>query len=414
MTPAHGETPRQLGVLPRNEVIARVSDDSVLSEAIRRVGDTIPSFKLAWESRAPAQDQFIAIIALKDGPNLIPAGILVTGMDEKGTHGRFIEHSPSQITSENFYCQWEQIIDWRYRDTMHMKGGDVYNVLLRRLEPEIRRTITDDVPFLTKREDAVSPELHDLLCDIANGRNGGIAERIAAFKGSHFRFPIPQDELDVTPVHTPLLSIAEFICMYGNEVALAIARQQGLIDTEASGNDSLLAMSCMAGNTRTTKELIAMGCNIDDADGDGGLSPLSLAAGSGRLDIVKLLLDAGADPNLRAFDHRTPIFFASSADIAQVLLDAGASVSARNYEGRTAVDSAIAFKRPQVAAFLREKGIPSQTRDADSDVTLEQDEIYQLLSESGGASDAELSLLQKALTIDYGLVLPTRYLLGED
>ena len=120
MMHTHGETFMRLDAACRNSVLEWTSDSPALCEAIRRAGDTIPLFEAAWESRARAQDQFIAVIAIKAGATTTPAGILVANMDAKGVYGRLIEHSPSRIQSTEVCCQWEEVIDWRYRDAMHL------------------------------------------------------------------------------------------------------------------------------------------------------------------------------------------------------------------------------------------------------------------------------------------------------
>ncbi len=109
-------------------------------------------------------------------------------------------------------------------------------------------------------------------------------------------------------------------------------------DDRASGAD-LLSWAAFGGATATTKLLLARG-----ADADRGA--LQAAAGSGRLDVVRMLIDAGADVNRRdRATGRTPLHAAVAAgpsgdapDIVTVLLTAGADVNATTSDGATALD----------------------------------------------------------------------------
>ena len=72
---------------------------------------------------------------------------------------------------------------------------------------------------------------------------------------------------------------------------------------------------------------------IDTPAGDQSVTPLAAACMTGRLDIVRLLLDYGANPNALSPRKRTPLFYATSTrqerdrlDIIRRLLEAGADV----------------------------------------------------------------------------------------
>lgn len=56
--------------------------------------------------------------------------------------------------------------------------------------------------------------------------------------------------------------------------------------------------------------LVAAGAAVEDADGEDGLSPLMAAANDGRLEAVRALIEAGADPH-RISDGDDAYYFAA-------------------------------------------------------------------------------------------------------
>jgi uncharacterized protein len=101
-----------------------------------------------------------------------------------------------------------------------------------------------------------------------------------------------------------------------------------------------------------------------------GASPLSEAAAAGNADVVKALLEAGADATaLSTADGETVLMTAAragNADAVRALLDRGADVNARErYKGQTALMWAAAERHPGVVKLLLERGADWRVRSFD-------------------------------------------------
>lgn len=108
--------------------------------------------------------------------------------------------------------------------------------------------------------------------------------------------------------------------------------------------DSALTIAIKQGSTAVVEDLINHKAKVDIADQTFGLTPLHIATTGKNLEMVKLLLSKGANPNSRDKNQRTALHFAvsiSSAtvdatfDMEETLLNAGADVNAQDVLGCT-------------------------------------------------------------------------------
>jgi ankyrin repeat protein len=91
-----------------------------------------------------------------------------------------------------------------------------------------------------------------------------------------------------------------------------------------------------AGDRRAFKKLLGENPKAANLKGPGGSTPLMYAALYGDSDSVRLLLDSGADPNLRNEAGATALMWAlADAEKTRVLLEYRADANARSDDGRT-------------------------------------------------------------------------------
>jgi ankyrin repeat protein len=103
------------------------------------------------------------------------------------------------------------------------------------------------------------------------------------------------------------------------------------------------------GRVEMVRALLEMGA--DPNASSLGETPLYVAVRSDEYKIVKLLLDAGADPNIRTSpDNWYPLQKVKSVATLQLLLDAGVDVTYRDYFGKSPIDY---HSDPEIIAVLK-------------------------------------------------------------
>lgn len=191
-------------------------------------------------------------------------------------------------------------------------------------------------------------------------------------------------------------------------VRLVLAHGADAKAKDATGTTALM-WAAMNGNIETTKLLLEKGSDINAVTIEsfervkngplelGSFTPLISALPYGPPELVKLLIDAGANVNARDTRGMTPLMLAVSTDrpdprITKLLLARGADASIRSKHGETAFDWAKKFRNPEVfkalgmpaAATLTAVPIAAATQQNNADVKASVEKSLALLQRTNG------------------------------
>ena len=190
----------------------------------------------------------------------------------------------------------------------------------------------------------------------------------------------------------------------GVRVAQLLLERGADVNTRRHDHQTPLHVASYFGNVEIVRLLLDHGADSEaNAEGDYGSKPLhSLSCGKFKYQedgvrVVELLLDRGADVNTRRDDHWTPLHLATICgkfDIAQLLIDRGAEVNAVDNFGKTPLHEVSRNKyEPQedgvrIAQLLLDHGadVNAKSSAGDTPLTLasrsENIELAELLKHS--------------------------------
>jgi ankyrin repeat protein len=131
--------------------------------------------------------------------------------------------------------------------------------------------------------------------------------------------------------------------------------------------------AAIQGDMARIEELLAGDRSLVSALSPDGWTPLHLAAFFGKVDVVRLLLNKGAQVNARSTNamENMPLHAAAAGrhvDVIKVLIDHGATVNARQHGGWTPLHAAGQNGDLETAKVLVEGGADVQSR-ADNNQT---------------------------------------------
>jgi ankyrin repeat protein len=143
-----------------------------------------------------------------------------------------------------------------------------------------------------------------------------------------------------------------------HQVVRILARDHLLVNAWAEDGFQPLGLACFFGHLDTAKYLVKAGAAINNpSNNPPSATPLQSAAAAGHRKIALLLLDHGADPNVREQGGFTPLHAAAQngdVDMIRALLFNGAILDARSDDGRTALDLAKEAGKTKAVDLLKE------------------------------------------------------------
>jgi uncharacterized protein len=150
-----------------------------------------------------------------------------------------------------------------------------------------------------------------------------------------------------------------------NNIIRLLARDPSLVNSYAEDGFQPLGLACFFGHLDTAEYLVRVGASVN-AQSRNGLraAPIQSAAAGGHHQIVKMLLQHGADPNVREQGGYTPLHAAAQNgddEMIRVLLFGGADLTIKGRDGKAPIDLAIEAGHEKATLLLGE-GITKRFR----------------------------------------------------
>jgi ankyrin repeat protein len=140
------------------------------------------------------------------------------------------------------------------------------------------------------------------------------------------------------------------------DIASTLIARKASLSRQTRHGDTALLMASLGGHLEVVKLLVGAGAPLQNAD---GWQPIHYAAFSGSTDVLRYLLDRGANRNALAPNAYTPLMLAvrnGHVEAVKTLLLAKVDVTQQGMNGETALDIAKRRNEPEIVELLTRAG----------------------------------------------------------
>jgi len=143
-----------------------------------------------------------------------------------------------------------------------------------------------------------------------------------------------------------------------NNVIRLLAREPNLVNAYSEDGFHPLGLACFFGHVDVAEYLVKAGAGINSRSNNRlKAAPIQSAASRGHRKIVRMLLEHGADPNIREQGGYTPLHAAAQNgddEMIRLLLYGGADLTIASNNGKTALDLALEAGHEKATLLLGE------------------------------------------------------------
>ncbi|CAH1118393.1 unnamed protein product [Phaedon cochleariae] len=193
-------------------------------------------------------------------------------------------------------------------------------------------------------------------------------------------------------------------CDYESQMSLASTSSEQspepLFDVHDLHGQAALHVAARLGQTQVVKVLLEAGANSDQADVDGW-TPLRAAAWGGHTEVVEILVQHNCSLDSVDAENRTALRAAAWSgheEIVKVLLRHGADANLTDHEGRTALIAAAYMGHSEIVERLLDHGADVDHADADGRTALA---VAALCAPRTPGAGVVATLLERGASVDH-------------
>lgn len=137
-----------------------------------------------------------------------------------------------------------------------------------------------------------------------------------------------------------------------------IAHDPSLVNAYSPDGFTPLGFAVFFGQPQIVKALLESGAEVNTPSRESmKVTPLASAAAAKQTEIARMLIAHGANVNAVAASGHIPLHEASATgnvELVRLLIENGANVNAKTDDGKTPLDFATEYNRPEVIEILKE------------------------------------------------------------